>query len=264
MSRRHGWWLCIVFLTACSDYWLNGKDDPNHPGGGSGSPGPSDSGLGVPEGGTGGSDGSGWGDGTDGNDGWDGADGGADGTSGADGSGGQDGSDGTDSTDDPPDEVITGCEGATVEWRSGELVVKSWDRQSDSGTLWVSAPGWYHVYDTSVAESGASQRNESIAVRVINATDAAGHSIHANCGADWVAVDPDNGGALPSGAQVYLGTFWFDGGDNSVEMHHACPTIRSGSCTSLEDTTDSHSACDGGSPNSAHLIGTAICLVPAP
>lgn len=161
----------------------------------------------------------------------------------------------------PPQTVPLDCpDGIQVAWSGGELRRLSHDSGPDWGVIAVDFAGWYHVYDVSVAESGASQMNESAYVRVHNDLAPDGFPQTANCERDLVVVDPDNAGPV-SGA-VLLGTFLLDQGDNHVALHHFCPRFRAGGCPSLHiDGTSS--GCETNNSNSVHLTGDALCLVPA-
>ena len=159
----------------------------------------------------------------------------------------------------PPSEDC--AEGVPVTITNAPLVVLAWSPDTATGTIDVPRAGWYHLWDTTPAESGASQQNESTMVRMTNTVDPVGAPFYTNCGDDFVVLDADNGGAPP--ARIYMGTFWLEGGVNTLTLRHLCPTIRAGSCTSMHNTADPGSTCESGSPNSAHLQGGAVCLVPA-
>ena len=121
--------------------------------------------------------------------------------------------------------------------------------------------GWYHIYDYAVAESGASQTNEIMYIRVPNSDHPAGRSMYHNCEREWIVEDSDNSGSAPSNRQ-YLGTFWLRQGTNALEMHHYCPLYRSGSCGQFHNANDQGSTCDSNNVNSTHLTGLGLCLVP--
>jgi hypothetical protein len=154
-------------------------------------------------------------------------------------------------------------DGVWGDWLSGEIYVFSWDRPTDSGVLVAPEAGWFHLYDTSIAESGSSQWNESVFLRVSNGLNPDGMPLDGNCEGDFVIVDPDNEGALPDGTTVFLGTFLLEAGENDVSLHHFCPRYRDGECTDLHDAGDPNSTCDTGNVNSAHVVGESICLVKA-
>jgi hypothetical protein len=167
-------------------------------------------------------------------------------------------------TDTPPDGMLDDCTPGTVAtWMNGEIYVTSWDRDTQSGTLHVADSGWYHVYDYSIAESGDEQWNESAYIRIKNTTFPAGKPHFTNCNDDWVVVDSDNTGPMPSGSRIYVGTYWLLSGDNDLTMHHYCPVRRGGECAGLEITDNPDSTCDSSNGNSVHFNGEGICLVPA-
>ena len=183
--------------------------------------------------------------------------------------GGTGGGDDTGDPDEPgipddPDEFIEDCEdGSIATLPDGPIYVLSWDPTSATGTLVTSLAGWYHVYDYTIAESESSQTNETAYFRISNATTPDGAPYHANCGDEWMVMDADNGGALPSGTRIYIGTFYLEAGPNDVTMHHYCPLQRAGECDELHNTSDSSSTCETGNVNSVHFDGEGICIVPA-
>ena len=145
---------------------------------------------------------------------------------------------------------------------SESIAVLSWDTTSASTEITAGGPGWYHLYDYSIVESGASQTNESAYLRIRNAQRPTGEPLWGNCGSDWVVQDADNQGALAQGTRIYMGTFWLEAGANRLELVHYCPTFRDGSCQDLHITDDPSGTCDSGNVNSVHLEGQGICLMP--
>ena len=164
-------------------------------------------------------------------------------------------------TGSPPDKTRSSCEGVSASFSPGEIYVLSWSNTSASGTLTAPQQGWYHVFNQNVAESGASQRNESAYFRVTNATHPSGEPRWGNCGDDWVLPDKDNNGS--TALFYYIGTFWLDSGDNALTMHHYCPDYRSGSCTWMHDGQDSEATCESDNPNSVHFNGDGLCVAVA-
>jgi len=169
--------------------------------------------------------------------------------------------------DRPPSTFLDDCSpDTTATFDSGEIYVKSWERESDGGTLNAAESGWYHIYDWSLAESGSSQTNEVSYLRITNNRRPDGEPYHANCVDEWVVDDFDNG-ETPS-QRIYTGTFWLEAGANSLTMTHYCPLERSGYCPEFHDTSDSNSTCDSDGPNSTHFNGAGLCLMkvdlPAP
>jgi hypothetical protein len=164
----------------------------------------------------------------------------------------------------PDDFGTVDCEdGFFASWLSGEVVVLSYDAGPSVGVLNSPLTGSFHIYDVAPAESGAAQRNESMYLRITNPTESVGMPTSDNCGGDFIVVDPDNQGTLPSGTTQYLGTFWLEAGDNNVEIWHACPRMRDGECRDHHIDEEPTSTCESGSVNSVHVTGQAICLMPA-
>lgn len=161
----------------------------------------------------------------------------------------------------PPNVLDGPCpEGATATWLSGELVRFAEDRGPAIGTLRASQEGWFHVYDLSSAESGASQRNESYFLRIPTSANADGYPIEETCHGDWVAIDPDNNGTPTE--RLYLGTFHLDAGDNSVQFFHLCAHVHNGGCEELLDLSVPGHHCNE-NINSVHFTGEALCIVAA-
>ncbi len=170
-------------------------------------------------------------------------------------------------TDAPPGTFLDDCiPDADAAFDSGEIYVKSWDRETDSGTLTAEQSGWYHIYDWSLAESGSSQTNEVSYLRITNSRSPDGAPYWSNCVDEWMVDDFDNSGT-PS-QRIYAGTFWLEAGSNDLTMYHYCPVERSGYCPEFHDTSDANSTCDSDGPNSVHFNGEGLCLLrvdlPAP
>jgi hypothetical protein len=152
-------------------------------------------------------------------------------------------------------------DGQLATWHSGELVVFNVDPPA-TGTLDVPVGGLYSVYDVAVAESGPGQTNESAFFRVPNPLDPVGMPSPlglTNCNGDYIVLDPDNTTPPPANGSQYLGTFWFEDGHNTIEMHHYCELYLQGQCTQFHDPNGT--PCETGI-NSVHFTGTAVCLVP--
>ncbi|MEE2829047.1 MAG: hypothetical protein VX498_07660 [Myxococcota bacterium] len=131
-----------------------------------------------------------------------------------------------------------------------------------TATLVVPVAGLYAVYDTAVYESGASQTNETGYLRIRNSHNPEGTPAIANCGDEYIVADNDNSGSPPA-ALIYLGTFDLDEGENNLTLHHFCPLFDQGQCEAFHNgAPDDASGCYGNGPNSIHLVGDAICLVP--
>lgn len=163
-------------------------------------------------------------------------------------------------TDDPPDPEPEPDDCAA----SGTVTV--------TGTLWTgsysgprstvvraSAAGWYHLYDAYVAESGASQLNESAYIHVSNSVNPSGRPATGNCEGEYIVVDNDNSGPRPS--QVFIGTFYLTAGDNTLTLNHYCPLQRAGRCGAFHNASASWSTCGSGNINSVHLDLRAFCAV---
>jgi len=176
--------------------------------------------------------------------------------------------DGDDDPDDPPDDYedppdgdppdrFGDCDEGISSISDDAIYVLSWSDTEMEGTVTAPLKGWYHLYSDSIAESGASQRNESAFFRVYNSTNSYGTPRWANCGYEWIVQDADNDG-FPSGSRIYIGTFWLDEGDNQLVMHHYCPLYRSGNCPTFHIEGDAQ--CDSSSVNSVHWYGDGVCL----
>ena len=163
--------------------------------------------------------------------------------------------------DGPPPTVITDdCVTDTeASFSPGEIYVLSYEPTSASGTLTAGVSGWYHGYDFSLAESGASQTNEESYLRIGNARRPGGEPYWANCEDEWIVDDLDNDG-LASGTRVYTGTFWLEAGDNTLTLNHYCPLYMDGYCPEFHETSDSGQTCDAGAANSVHFNGEGLCL----
>jgi hypothetical protein len=172
-----------------------------------------------------------------------------------------------DDDDDPPPELIDTCEGAegfTFQDTDGDgwLVVLSWSPTEESGIIWVDTTAVYHLYDSYIAESGASQTNESGYLTISNSQNPSGYPTFANGGDYWIVTDSDNNGNPPQQA-IYIGTFLLVAGeDNLITLRHYCPLYRSGQCQSFHigDPYDS-SGCEDGGVNSIHMDLAGICLI---
>ena len=162
-----------------------------------------------------------------------------------------------------PEETLEGCEGVADVRLDQEVAVLAWDSDPDVGTVDVDTAGTYHVYSNYIAESGASQMNESAYIRISNNSNPDGYPLLNNCNDDWVVPDLDNTGSIPANMVAYVGTFILEAGENTIRMYHYCPLYRAGECPSFHVPDDANSTCDSGSPNSVHFTGTAICLLPA-
>jgi hypothetical protein len=162
----------------------------------------------------------------------------------------------------PANELVGDCVtvGLVADLDVDSVDVKSHDDNLEVRTIESPVSGWYELYDRTMAREGSGEWNESGMVRVSNATVWLGLPVLSNCEDDWVAVDADNYGD-PGDTLFYLGTFWFDAGDNVVELEHVCPRIRAGSCTELEFLDDDDTTCEADDGNSAHLWRDSLCLV---
>ncbi|MFT5684230.1 MAG: hypothetical protein ACI8RZ_005171 [Myxococcota bacterium] len=163
----------------------------------------------------------------------------------------------------PPESLLTDCADGTLATFSSPIYVLSSDPITATGELNADSAGWYHVYDYTIAESGASQRNETAYFRITNGAEPEGLPYFGNCGDEWLVMDADNEGDLAEGTRIYIGTFYLETGANQLTMTHFCDLVREGSCGEYE-LLDSDQTCDvTGNPNSVHFDGEGICLVPA-
>ena len=183
---------------------------------------------------------------------------------------GQDDDDDDDATDDdeePPEHVEECPEDVDYSFVDGDgdgfVAVLSWDSGPDSATLLVDFSGVYHVYDTYIAESGASQINESGYVTITNSLNPTGVPEFTNCDDWYVVPDSDIHGTPPAGA-IYIGTFPLAAGeDNILSLHHYCWLYRDGHCPQFHiGAGGADGSCDDNGANSIHMALDAICLVP--
>lgn len=163
---------------------------------------------------------------------------------------------------DPPSDWHDDCDGGTKATSSDSTYVLSWSDMQMDATLSADTAAWYHIYSSHIAESGADQRNESAYYRMPNASNPTGAPRWGNCGSDWIVRDADNGSGPPA-SLIYIGTFWMEKGANTLEMHHYCPTYRTGACSAYHVTSDSGSTCDSSNANSVHFEGSGICVTRA-
>ena len=172
-----------------------------------------------------------------------------------------------DDDDTPPPDSLDACpeEGIFVTDFYGpsgedEIYVLAWNNTEATGTLVAPMAGMYDIYDISVAESGASQINETGFLRVRNSHSSEGEPLFSNCGLDWLVMDTDNDGPPPN--LVYLGTFDLDEGDNELTLYHFCPLWRQGYCSDFHIGDPDDGGCNDDGPNSIHFNGEGLCLVP--
>lgn len=166
----------------------------------------------------------------------------------------------------PQNQVAAVCAaiGLDADLDDNEVDVLSHDNSPELRTLTSPVAGWYDLYDRQMSKEEDGEWNESAMVRIVNAANPDGLPVLENCLGNWVTVDPDNY-VDPGDDLFYMGTFWFEAGDNDLELEHLCPTVRAGSCGALEFLDDDDTTCGSGDGNSAHLDGTHLCLVaPAP
>ena len=130
-----------------------------------------------------------------------------------------------------------------------------------TATLVSPLSGLFDLYDISVAESGSSQTNESGFVRIRNALNPVGAPAFANCGWEWLQIDPDNEFDPPE--LFYMGTFDLVEGDNEITLYNYCGLFRQGLCTEFHiGDPAANGGCNTNNANSIHLAGAGICLVP--
>ena len=138
----------------------------------------------------------------------------------------------------------------------------AWEPSEAFASLMAPIAGWYHIYDYALSESGSSQRNESVFLRVPNSDHPEGLPRYANCEQDWIVLDADNQSTPGPQSRQYIGTFWLTKGHNDVQLNHYCPLYRSGQCASFHNTDDANATCDSTNGNSAHLLGKGVCMKP--
>jgi hypothetical protein len=162
----------------------------------------------------------------------------------------------------PPEWVENCDDGIEVEILPKEMAVLAWDPVQAKGSLSAPSSGWFHIYDYALAESGASQRNETVYLRIPNVDHPSGQPMFKNCDSEWIVLDPDNSGAPSSTVRQYMGTFWLVQGTNEVLLNHYCPLYRNGQCASFHNTDMESTTCDAADANSAHMAGKGICMKP--
>jgi len=176
--------------------------------------------------------------------------------------GDDDDDDGPGDDHDPPEFLDDPCDpGDLATTTESMLIVGSWDPLEASTTLVAPAAGEYDVYNTHIVESGPSQWNETAYVRITNAGNPDGRPVFGNCGPEWIVADADNFGP-PPGVQTYIGTFWLEGGNNTLTVHHYCPENRAAICEGFEFMDDPNSTCASNNFNSVHFNGEGVCLIP--
>lgn len=164
-------------------------------------------------------------------------------------------------TGGPPEVFLDDCpDGIEVGFEPGEIYVKANDATVATATLNSTQTGWFHVYDTTIAESGSSQQNETGFVRIANADVPDGLPVWATCGDDWIIQDADNSGT-PTAEKIYLGTFWLVNGDNALTLEHVCNLVADGECVSDLNQVSGHMCEDSGNPNSVHVLAEGLCVI---
>jgi hypothetical protein len=178
-----------------------------------------------------------------------------------------DNGDDDDTTQEPPPELLDECPDKVGysfvdDDGDGYVAVLSWEPQ-DSAVIHVDFTGIFHVYDTYIAESGASQINEIGYLTISNSHNPTGMPDFANCESYWIVPDTDNHGTPPPGS-LYVGTFPLVAGeDNLLTLNHYCELYRNGLCQSFQNgTPGADGSCDSSGVNSIHMALDSICLVP--
>ena len=166
-------------------------------------------------------------------------------------------------TGGPPEVFLDDCpEGIEVGFTPGEIYVKANDSTIATATLNSTQTGWFHVYDTTIAESGSSQQNETGFVRIANSDVPDGAPVWGSCGDDWIVRDADNSGT-PKAEKIYLGTFWLQAGDNALTLEHVCNLVALGECAGSLNQVSGHMCEDSGNPNSVHVLAEGLCVIQA-
>ena len=170
-----------------------------------------------------------------------------------------------DDDDTPPPKELDACpeDGLMAEFYGSngqdEIYVLAYDPTEATGTIVAPIAGIFDIYDSSVAESGDSQMNETGFVRIRNSHSSEGEPLFANCGLDWLVMDTDNDGAPPN--LVYMGTFDLEEGDNELTLYHYCPLYQQGYCSEFHIGDPNNNGCNDGA-HSIHFNGEGLCLVP--
>ncbi len=166
--------------------------------------------------------------------------------------------------DDDDDEVDEDCPNgvsATVTDSDGDgWVVITTSDPSDWAIIHVPVDGVYELYDSQLAESGASQMNETGYITITNSVNPVGFPVTPNCGGLYIVADADNNGT-PS-QPIYLGTFpLMAGEDNVLTLEHYCDLYQNGQCTQFHNgDPNSGSGCNTGNANSIHLEIDGLCI----
>jgi len=162
--------------------------------------------------------------------------------------------------DGPPESYIDDCpDEVSVTLDPVEIYVLSHTTTTATAVLTTSSKGWFHVYDTAIAESGSAQQNETGFVRISNASNPGGLPLYPNCASDYIVQDSDNSGPAP-GPMEYLGTFWLDEGENTLTLQHVCNLVNAGACSEYMNDVPGQMCGDTGS-NSVHVMVEGLCLV---
>ena len=143
----------------------------------------------------------------------------------------------------------------------GWVVITTSDPE-DWAIIHVPVDGVYELYDSQLAESGASQMNETGYITITNSVNPVGFPVTPNCGGLYIVADADNNGT-PS-QPIYLGTFALMAGeDNHLVLHHYCDLFQNGQCTQFHNgDPNSGSGCNTGNANSIHMEIDGLCIEP--
>jgi len=177
---------------------------------------------------------------------------------------GDDDGDDDDGDDDDDDEVDEDCPNgvsATVTDSDGDgWVVITTSDPEDWAIINVPVDGVYELYDSQLAESGASQMNETGYITITNSVNPVGFPVNANCGGLYIVADADNNGTPTQ--PIFLGTFSLMAGeDNHLVLHHYCDLYQAGQCPQFHNgDPNSGSGCNTNNANSIHMEIDGLCI----
>ncbi len=169
--------------------------------------------------------------------------------------------DGDDDDDDEVDEDCPNGVTATVTDSDGDgWVVITTSDPTDWAIVNVPVDGVYELYDSQLAESGASQMNETGYLTITNSVNPVGFPVNPNCGGLFIVADSDNNGTPTQ--PTFLGTFSLMAGeDNHLTLHHYCDIYQAGQCQQFHNgDPNSGSGCNTGNANSIHMDIDGLCI----
>jgi hypothetical protein len=163
--------------------------------------------------------------------------------------------------DDETDEDCPNGVAATVTDSDGDgwVVILS-DDPTDWAIVNVPVDGVYELYDSQLAESGASQMNETGYLTISNSVNPVGFPVNPNCGGLFIVADADNNGTPTQ--PTFLGTFSLMAGeDNLLTLNHYCGLYQAGQCQQFHNgDPNSGSGCNTNNANSIHMDIDGLCI----